>query len=84
LPRHAEIISEQRLGSGRTHAHENTRLHQANLSIEPWMTRLNFARARLLMDSPLSTFIGRPLEVLHDICDIDLVAVDPCKAQSVV
>ena len=36
------------------------------------------------MDSPLSTFIGRPLEVLYDICYVDFVAVDSCQAQSLI
>src|SRR5437660_1507121 len=84
LPRHAEIISEQRLGSGRTQAHENTRLQQANLRIEPGAARLNFGRARLLVNSPLPPFIGRPLEVLYDICYVDFVAVDSCQAQSLI
>src|SRR5437879_359864 len=84
LTGHAEIISEKRLGSGRTQAHENTRLHQANLRIEPGTARLNFGRARLLMDSPLPPFIWRPFEVLYDICDINFVAVDSRQAQSLI
>src|SRR5437016_3682252 len=84
LPGYAEIIAEERLSSCRAQAYENTRLHQANLRIEPWATRLNFGRARLLVDSPFSPFIGRPLEVLHDICYVDFVAVDSRQAQSLI
>src|ERR1700716_754804 len=84
LPGYAETVSEERLSSGRAQAYENTRFHQTNLRIEPGTARLNFGRARLLMDSPLPPFIRRPLEVLHDICYIDFVAVDPRQAQSLV
>src|ERR1700737_2507869 len=81
LPGYAETVSEERLSSGRAQAYENTRFHQANLRIEPGTARLDFGRTRLLVDSPLPPFIRRPLEMLHDIRDINFVAVDPCRPQ---
>src|SRR5712671_1631456 len=84
FPRDAELISEEGLSSGRPQAHENAWLHQPNLRIEPGPARLNFGRARLLVDSPLPPFIWRPFEVLHDICDIDFIAVDSRQAQSLI
>src|ERR1700674_4693596 len=84
LLRYAEIIAEERLSSGRAQAYENPRLHQANLRIEPGTARLDFGGARFFVNSPLAPFIGRPLEVLHNICDIYFGAVDPCQSQSLI
>ena len=74
LARDAEVAAEQRLGRGRAETDEHARLQHRDLGIQPRPAGGDLAPVRLLMDSALA--LGLPLEVLDDIGDVDLRAVD--------
>ena len=63
------------LGGGRAERDDDTRPDDLELEIEPRSTRLDVARVRALVEPALAA--RAPAEVLHDIGDEDLLAVDP-------
>lgn len=72
--RHFERLAQQALGRSRTEANDRLRLHHTNLRLQPWATRIDFDLIRLLVDASLSPWL--PLEVLHGIRDIDVLAIN--------
>ncbi len=72
--RYAERGSERRLRRGRAEAHEHIRLHDVELSEEPWPTGFDLAAVRRLVDSALAG--TRVLEVLDDVRDPDAFTRD--------
>ena len=79
---HLERSAEQRLRGGRTETDDRLRPHERNLSIQPWTAGRNLRRARLLVDAALASRL--PLEVLHDVGDVDIVASDARLGQRLV
>src|SRR6188474_1999466 len=75
LTRDPECAPEEGLGRRRAEAHEHVRFDSSELAIEPWPAGADLLGVRLLVDPPLSP--RPPLEVLHDVRDVHLIAVDP-------
>jgi hypothetical protein len=75
LARDAKLPTQQRLGRGGAHAHEDLRAHGGDLGVQPGTARPDLFRARALVDPALASAF--PLEVLHHVGDVDVVANDP-------
>src|SRR4029079_1536941 len=75
LLRDLEALAEQRLRGGGAETDEDPRLDQRDLRFEPWPACRNLRSVRLRVDAPLAARL--PLEVLHDVGDIDEFPVDP-------
>ena len=69
LRRDLELPAEQRLGRGRAEADDGARLDQLDLGVEPGPAGGDLARVRLLVDAALPARL--PLEMLHDVGDVD-------------
>src|SRR4051812_4512753 len=82
LPRDAKVAAKERLGRSRAETDEHTRLQHRNLGVEPWPAGGDLAPVRLLVDSSLA--LRLPLEVLDDVGDVDLRAVDPSLLEGAV
>src|SRR5258707_10004184 len=76
LLRHAGLRAEQRLCRRRAEGEDDARLHGADLGFEPRVTRANLRAVRRLVDPPFTPRVRRPLEVLHRVGDVRLLAVD--------
>src|SRR5258708_21530069 len=74
--RHTSLRAEQRLCRCRAEGEDDARLHRADLGLEPWVTRANLRAVRRLVDPPFAPRVRRPLEVLHRVRDVRLLAVD--------
>src|SRR5690606_26767146 len=74
--------AEQRLRGRRTEAHERVRLHDVDLRLEPGQARADLRDVGRAMQPPLAP--RHPLEVLHDVRDIDVAALDACRLERVV
>src|SRR3954470_16078540 len=79
---HPKTFAEQRLRGGGAEANEDGRLYHVQLRLKPRMARCDFAAVWLLVNAPLAN--GLPLEMLHDVCDVNLVAVDSHFLQNLV
>src|SRR3954470_23659276 len=66
--------AEQRLRSGGAKTDDHLRLDQRDLGIQPRSARADLAGARLLVNAPLAARL--PLEMLHDVGDINDRAID--------
>ena len=84
IPGHPEILAKQSLRRTGTKADENLRLHNFQLRIQPGAARFNFRMARFLVNAPLAALRSFPLEMLHNIRDVYLGAVDPHLDQNFV
>jgi hypothetical protein len=82
LTRDAERAPEECLSRRRAEAHEHVRFDSRKLAIEPGPAGADLLGVRLLVDPPLSP--RPPLEVLDDVRDVNLVAVDPCSLERTV
>src|SRR5687767_4099267 len=74
LAHHGEALAEQRLPRGGAETHDDLRPHELDLHVQPWHAGCDFARAGALVQAPLAARL--PLEMLHDVRDIDGRAVD--------
>src|SRR5690242_11641331 len=74
LLRDPEVAPEQGLCGGRTEADQHARPDHLELRLEPRATGCDLRPVRLLVDAALAA--GLPLEVLDDVRDVDLAAVD--------
>src|SRR5437870_3311903 len=79
---HPERPAEQRLRRGGAEADEHLRFHHCELRLEPGAAGGDLARVRLLVQSPLPA--RGPLEVLHDVGDVDELAIDARLLQGAV
>ena len=70
----AELPPEERLRSRRTETDEHARLDDRELGVEPRPARGELGGVRLVVDTTLAARL--PLEVLHRIRDVHLVAID--------
>jgi hypothetical protein len=82
LARDPELAPEQRLRSGRPEADEHPRLNSLELGFEPRLAGRDLRPVRLLMDAALPPC--DPLEVLDDVGQIDMLAVDPSVCERLV
>lgn len=73
---HTEARTQKRLRRGGPEAHDDIGLDQRELVLEPWEAGADLAGIWCLVQSTLGARVARPLEVLHRIRDIDIVAVD--------
>src|SRR5262249_18811173 len=62
------------LGRGRAEADDDPRLHERDLGLKPPVARVDLHGVRLRVDPSLAARL--PLEVLHDVRDVDLVTRD--------
>src|SRR5437588_10083778 len=60
------------------------RFHCIQLCVQPRTAGVNLRIARLLVNTSLASFGGRPLEVFYNSCDVNLSAVDACLNQSLI
>ncbi len=72
----AEGSSEQGLGGGRSKADDHVRLDECNLVLEPRKTRADLTGAWCLMNASLRSRVFGPLEVLHRVSEVDVIAVE--------
>ena len=79
---HAEILSEQGLGGGRSEEDQYPGLDDIDLGAEPRQTRVDLAGPRFLVQPPFSA--GYPFEVLYGVGDVGAFAVDPGVAKGLV
>src|SRR5690242_6512799 len=70
----AEVASEQRLRSRRSETHERFRFDDREFLVYPLTARVNLALPWLLVNAPLPTRL--PLEMLHDVGDVDDLPID--------
>src|SRR5512132_546763 len=75
MARQAKARAQQRLGRRRPEHHEGAGPDEAKLRVEPRFARVDLAALRALMDAPLAAFLE--LEVLDDVGDVDVAALDP-------
>ena len=73
----AEVTPEQSLRRGGAEADDDARADEGNFLLEPRMAGANLPRVRRLVNPPLGACVPRPLEVLHGVRDVHVVAVDP-------
>ena len=71
---HTKIFSEQRLRGGSTQANEHRRFDHIQFRLQPGPAGRCLAAVRLFVDAPLAHWL--PLEMLHHVRDVNLVAVD--------
>src|SRR6188768_540247 len=69
---HAEVRTQQGLCCRRAKAHEDFRLHQRNLLIQPWLAGMHLCAVGFLVQTHLATPLE--LEMLHHIRDVDVLA----------
>src|SRR5205085_6925646 len=77
-----ELRAEHRLRGRRTEADDDLRLHRAQLRLEPRAARFDLRHARFLVDAPLAPRL--PLEMLHGVGDIHLMARNARSVQRLV
>jgi hypothetical protein len=82
LLRDPEGAAEQGLRSRRAERHQDARLHDRQLGLEPRPAGCDLGRIRPLVDAALAT--RRPLEVLHDVRDVRESALDACVLERTV
>src|SRR5690242_14837811 len=79
---YAKILAEECLGCGRPERYDNARLDDADLGLEPRKAGFDLDRTRLAVDTARSA--RHPFEVLDDIGDVGLPAIDPGFLQAAV
>ena len=80
----AEGAAEQCLRGGCAEANDDAWLDERDLVLEPRKARANLSGVRRLVQPPRTARIARPLEVLHGVGDVDVVAVDPGSVERVI
>jgi len=84
LFRHTECQSEQRFRRRGTQTHDDVRLDEAQLVLQPWKARAHLAGVRCFVQPAFGAGISRPLEVLHRVGDVDVVTIDAGGVERVV
>src|SRR5215475_352006 len=70
-----KAFPEEGLRCGRAERHDDSRFDDSDLRLEPGKASLDLDRARFAVNAARPT--RHPFEVLDDICDVNLPAVDP-------
>src|SRR5882757_9512352 len=78
----AKFFSQQRLRGSRAEADQHFWFQNLQFCFQPRAARGNFPTIRLLVNTPLASWL--PLEVLDGIRHIDFVTVDACFDESFV
>src|ERR1041384_2472059 len=73
---YAERPSEERLRGRGAEADDHGRFENRDFGLEPRHARADLAGVGRFVETALRTRVARPLEVLHGVRDIDVVAVD--------
>src|SRR6185369_10145212 len=79
---HAEFRTDERLRCGGTEADDDARFDDADLGVEPGTAGGDLRAVRLFVNPALAAWL--PLEVLHDVRDVDLRTIDACFVQGLV
>src|SRR5262245_49929445 len=74
VARHPKAFPEQGLRGGRAERHDDSRFDYSDFGLEPRKASLDLDRTRLAVNTARPAL--HPLEVLDDIGDINLLAVD--------
>src|SRR6478735_7286723 len=74
--RHTERLAHDGLRRRRAEADDDLRLNEPNFLLQPGMTRPDLGVVRLLVDATRALLPALPLEVLHGVGDVDVVALD--------
>lgn len=82
FPGDAERSSQHGLRRSRSETYDYLRLDQSDLRIEPGSARPDFYGVRSLVDTAFSTRL--PLEMLHDVGDVGLAAINARFIQSLI
>jgi len=72
----AKFRADHGLGRGRSEADDGARLDDIDFGLQPRHAGIDLDRVRLFVNAPFAARL--PLEVLHDIRDVDLRAIDAC------
>ena len=72
----AERPTQENLGGGGAEADDNFRLHERDLVLKPREASANLTGVGRLVNAPLSRCVLCPLEMLHRIGDVHIVAID--------
>src|ERR1700743_1011246 len=73
---YTDVLSQHRLRGGGSHAYQYLWSYCVELSFQPRIASLNFGLTWLLVNPSLATLGCRPLEMLHDICNVDVRAIN--------
>jgi len=76
IPGDAEIFSEKRLRGTCSEANEDCGADNFEFRIEPRAARFDLRMTRLFVDAALSSFRSGPFEMLDNIGDVDVGAID--------
>src|SRR3954468_9659984 len=82
LHRHLEVLADHRLRRRRAEADDDMRLHGGDLAFEPLVTGIDLALRRRLVKASLAAQL--PLEVLHGVGDVEMLAIDAGLAERLV
>src|SRR5690348_4322724 len=74
--RHPEALPHDRLRRCRAETDDDLGCDEPNLLLQPWMTRPNLGVVRFLVNAALCLLAALPLEVLHRVRDVHVVAID--------
>jgi len=80
----AEGAPEQRLGCDGSEANDYPRLEELDLRLEPRQAGANFSGVWSLVDAAFAPCVLRPFEVLHGVCDVDILARDAGRVEGAV
>src|SRR5216683_1715851 len=70
----AKLRPQDRLRGGGSEADDDARLDDVDFRLQPGAAGVDLGRVRLFVNAPLAARL--PLEVLHDVGDVDLGPVD--------
>ena len=80
----AEVAAEQTFRRRRAEAYDDVWANERDLLLEPRLAGANLTGARGLVDASFRARVARPLEVLHGVRDVDVVAVDSGGVERVI
>ena len=80
----AEGSSQEGFCGDRAEADDDVGLDERDLALKPREACANFAGVRRLVDASLCASVARPLEMLHGVRDVDVVAIDARRIECLV
>lgn len=81
---HAEHPAEERLRGGCAETDDDARPNELDFRLEPGKARANLGGVRRLMNATFAARVLCPLEVLHGIRDVDVLARDACGVEGAI
>src|SRR3954470_1158241 len=73
LQRHLEVLADHGFGGGGAQRDDDMRLDAGDLALEPLVAGVDLALRRGLVQAPLAARL--PLEVLHRVGDVEVIAL---------